>query len=246
MDFITDLPLTQAGFNSIWVVVDRLTKRTHFTPTTKNVDAQGVAKLFIDHIWRHHGIPESIVSDRDTKFTSNFWTEVFKAVGTKLKMTVSYRPQADGQTERQNRTLEEYLRCFVNPLQDDWDKHLASAEFAINSTVNSSIKMTPFEADLGYNPRNPLEMVLPKRNTKSRKAGDFYSHQAAILKQCQDAIGIAQARMREIYNRSRPEQSFDVGDKVYLSTANIDPKHTGLPSSSKLGPKWIGPYVVTN
>jgi hypothetical protein len=88
-------------------------------------------------------------------------------------------------------------------------------------------------------------MVLPKRNTKSRKAGDFYSHQAAILKQCQDAIGIAQARMREIYNRSRPEQSFDVGDKVYLSTANIDPKHTGLPSSSKLGPKWIGPYVVT-
>jgi len=244
MDFILELPKTKKGFNSIWVVVDRLTKRTHFVATTKDVTATGVAEMFMDHIWRHHGMPESIVSDRDTKFTSKFWTEVFKVLGTKLKMTVSYRPQGDGQTERQNRTLEEYLRCFVNPLQDDWDQHLPMAEFAINSTVNSSIKMSPFEADLGYVPRNPIQLSLPKSSFADRTAGDFYTRQAAILKMCQDSIAIAQARMRDAYNCGRPIQEFSVGDKVYLSTANIDPKHTGLPSSSKLGPKWIGPYSV--
>src|SRR5512145_1832214 len=156
MDFITELPTTKNKFDSIWVVVDRLTKRCHFVPTQGTVNAEGVARLFIDHIWRHHGMPTSIVSDRDSKFVSKFWTFVFKAMGTSLNMTVAYHAQADGQTERMNRTLEEYLRCFVGPLQDDWDVHLASAEFAINSTVNTSTKMAPFESDLGYIPLNPL------------------------------------------------------------------------------------------
>jgi hypothetical protein len=87
-------------------------------------------------------------------------------------------------------------------------------------------------------------MSLPKSSFTNRAAGDFYTRQAAILKMCQDSIAIAQARMREAYNRGRPIQEFSIGDKVYLSTANIDPKHTGLPSSSKLGPKWIGPYTI--
>ncbi|KAE9261025.1 hypothetical protein PR003_g34110, partial [Phytophthora rubi] len=136
MDFITDLPRTKRDVDSIWVVVDRLTKRCHFVPTTKTVTAEGVARLFIDNIWKLHGMPSNIVSDRDRKFVSKFWQYVFKSIGTKLSMTVAHRAQGDGQTERMNRTLEEYLRCFVGPLQDDWDVHLANAEFAINSTVN--------------------------------------------------------------------------------------------------------------
>ncbi|GMF19777.1 unnamed protein product [Phytophthora fragariaefolia] len=104
-------------------------------------------------------MPQDIVSDRDTRFVSGFWSQVFENVGTKLKRTVAYHAQGDGQTERTNRTLEEYLRCFVSPRQDDWDVHLANAEFAINSAVNSSIKMSPFEADIGYVPRNPLAAV---------------------------------------------------------------------------------------
>ncbi|GMF18115.1 unnamed protein product [Phytophthora lilii] len=115
-------------------------------------------------------------------------------------MTVAYRAQGDGQSERTNRTLEEYLRCFVSPHQDNWDVHLANAEFAINSAVNSSIKMSPFEADLGYVPANPLS--------------------------------------------GRKEQEFKVGDRVYLSTKNLDTAHTGFPNSRKLGPKWIGPYSI--
>ncbi|GMF39863.1 unnamed protein product [Phytophthora fragariaefolia] len=144
MGFITDLPRTKRDVNSIWVVVDILTKRCHFVPTTKTVAAEGVARLFIDNIWKLHCLPSSIVSDRDRKFVSYFWQCVFKSIGTNLNMTVAHREQGDGQTERMNRTLEEYLRCFVGPLQDDWDIHLANAEFAINSTVNASTKLVPF------------------------------------------------------------------------------------------------------
>ncbi|OWZ13892.1 Gag-pol [Phytophthora megakarya] len=156
MNFITDLPRTKREVDSIWVVVDRLTKRCHFVPTTKKVTAEGVARLFIEHIWKLHGMPTNIVSDRDRKFVSAFWQHVFKSVGTKLSMTVAYRAQGDGQKARMNRTLEEYLRCFVGPLQDAWDVHLANAEFAVNSTVNPSTKLASFEADLGYTPLNSL------------------------------------------------------------------------------------------
>ncbi|POM62885.1 Retrotransposon Polyprotein [Phytophthora palmivora] len=160
MDFITDLP--RGGHNSIWVVVDRLTKHSHFIATTKTVSAPEVAIPFIDNIWRLHGMPQNIISDRGTKFISGFWSQVFENVGTKLKMAVAYRAQGDGQTERINRTPEAYLRFFVSPLQDYWDVHLANAEFAINSSVNPSIKMSPFEAELGYVPRKPLTTLGPK------------------------------------------------------------------------------------
>ncbi|OWY96211.1 polyprotein [Phytophthora megakarya] len=106
MDFITDLPQPKREVDSIWVVVDRLTKRCHFVSTTKKVTAEGVARLFIDHIWKLHGMPTSIVSDRDRKFVSAFWQHVFKSIGTKLSMTVAHRAQGDGQTELMNRTLE--------------------------------------------------------------------------------------------------------------------------------------------
>ncbi|KAG2986551.1 hypothetical protein PC119_g19874 [Phytophthora cactorum] len=142
-------------------------------------------------------------------------------------MTVAHRAQGDGQTERMNRTLEEYLRCFVGPLQDDWDVHLANAEFAVNSTANSSTKLAPFEADLG-----------------SRRGTEFHEHQAAIFFRCREALAQAQERMRDVYDRNRAEQQFDVGDRVYLSTQHLDPKHTGLPNSTKFRQKWIGPFMV--
>ncbi|KAE9302457.1 Transposon Tf2-6 polyprotein [Phytophthora fragariae] len=246
MDFITDLPRMKRDVDSIWVVVDRLTKRCHFVPTTKNVNAEGVARLFIDNIWKLHGMPANIVSDRDRKFVSAFWQHVFKSIGTMLSMTAAHRAQGDGQTERMNRTLEEYLRCFVGPLQDDWDVHLANAEFAANLTVNSSTKLAPFEADLGYIPLNPLQLASEQLESvpKSRRGAEFHERQAAILLRCREALARAQERMRDVYDQNRVEQVFEVGDKVYLSTQHLDPKHSGLPNSTKFGPKWIGPYSV--
>ncbi|GMF29025.1 unnamed protein product [Phytophthora fragariaefolia] len=246
MDFITDLPTTKRAVNAIWVVVDRLTKRCHFVPTTKKVTAEGVARLFIDHIWKLHGMPTSIVSDRDRKFVSAFWQHVFKSIETKLCMTVAHRAQGDGQTERMNRTLEEYLRCFVSPLQDDGDIHLANAEFAVNSTVNSSTKLAPFEADLGYIPLNPLQLAAKQLQNvpKSRRGADFHELQASILLRRREALAQAQERMRDVYDHNRAEQVFEVGDRVYLSTQFLDRRHTGLLNSTKFGPKWVGPYTV--
>ncbi|KAG2993978.1 hypothetical protein PC121_g21130 [Phytophthora cactorum] len=248
MDFITDLPKTKRRHNSIWVVVDRLTKRSHFIPTTKTVSAPDVATLFINNIWRLHGMPPDIVSDRDSKFISSFWSQVFANVGTKLKMTVAYRAQGDDQTERTNRTLGEYLRCFVSPRQDDWDVHLANAELAINSAVNSSIKMSPCETDIGYVPSNPHTVLAESRSRGlqggRRQGVEFIEHQAAVLRQCQEASEDAQARMADVYDRGRKEQEFQVGDRVYLSTNNLDTAHTGFPNSRKLGSKWIDPYSI--
>ncbi|GMF23306.1 unnamed protein product [Phytophthora lilii] len=160
-------------------------------------------------------MPQDIVSDRNNKFISGFWGQVFEDVGTKLKMTVAYRAQGDGQMERTNRTLEEYLRCFVSPHQDNWDVHLANAEFAINSAVYSSIKMSPFEADLGYVPANPLSVVAAARRRGlqgGRRHGvKFTEHQAAVLHQCQDALEDAQAHMADVYDKGRKEQVFKVG-----------------------------------
>ncbi|GMF44416.1 unnamed protein product [Phytophthora fragariaefolia] len=174
MDFITDLPRTKRDVDSIWVVVDRLTKRCHFVPTTKKVNAEGVARLFIDNIWKLRGMPTNIVSVRIRKFVSTLWQHVFKSIGTKLSMAVAHRAQSDGPTERMNLTLEEYLRCFVGQLQDDWDVHLANAEFAINWTVNSATKLAPFEADLGYIPLNPLQLawVFPRTNAEQSFMSD--------------------------------------------------------------------------
>ncbi|POM66893.1 Retrotransposable element [Phytophthora palmivora] len=241
MDFITDLPQTKRKVNSIWVVVDRLTKRCHFVPTTKTVTAEGVAQLF-DHICKLHGMPTNIVSDRDRKFVSAFWQHIFKSVGTRLSMTVAHCAQGDGQTERMNPTLEEYLRNYVGPLQDDWDLHLPNAEFAINSTVNSSTKLAPFETDLGYIPLNPLQLAAEQCQNvlKSRRGAEFQERQNAILFRCREALAQAQERMRNIYDRNREEQVFNVGDQYEEPC----PKHTGLPNSSKFGPKWFGPYTV--
>ncbi|KAG3029210.1 hypothetical protein PC121_g16654 [Phytophthora cactorum] len=246
MDFITDLPRTKRDVDSIWVVVDRLTKRCHFVPTTKKVTTEGVARLFIDHIWKLHGMPTNIVSDRDRKYVSKFWQHVFKSIGTKLSMTVAHRAQCDGQTERMNRTLEEYFRCIFGPLEDDWDVHLAIAEFAVNSTVNSSTNLALFEADIGYIPLNPLQLAAEQLEhvPRSRRGTEFHEHQAAILLRCREALAQAQERMRDVYDRNRVEQQFDVGDRMYLSTQQLDPKHTDLPNSTKFGPKRIGPYRV--
>jgi hypothetical protein len=117
MDFIVGLPKTQAGFDNILVVVDRLTKIVHFIPTVSTVTASGVAELFMRNVFKFHGMPSEIISDRDRKFVSEFWTTLFKMCGTKIKLSTAYHPETDGQTERTNRTLEDMLRMYVGKKQ---------------------------------------------------------------------------------------------------------------------------------
>jgi transposase InsO family protein len=155
MDLVTSLPKTKTGYDSIIVFVDRLSKMIHVEPTTSTVDAPGVAKIMFKTILRHHGLPVTIVSDRDTRFTSQFWTSLHKLCGTRLAMSTAYHPQTDGQTERANRTIIEMLRGYATSRRTDWDEHLIACEFAYNDSVNPSTGYTPFYLNHGRHPHSP-------------------------------------------------------------------------------------------
>src|SRR5690606_30699163 len=140
----TGLPRTRSGKDAIVVWVDKLTKQAHYTATTSNVNAPQLALLFFITVVRHHGLPLSIVSDRDPRFTSLFWRALWQQLGTRLAMSTSVPPQTDGQTERQSRALEELLRAYVGDSQDDWDERLVAAEIAYNISVQASTQQAPF------------------------------------------------------------------------------------------------------
>ena len=138
MDFIVGLPEVR-GFDSIYVVVDRLSKYAHFIPCSSSITADGVAKLFLNHIWKLHGFPRSIITDRDPKFVSAFWRAFMTRLNIEHNMTTANHPEADGQTERTNRTLVQYLRLYAQQNPSAWLDFLPCAEWVYNNTVHSSI-----------------------------------------------------------------------------------------------------------
>ena len=140
MDFITQLPLTLKGHDAIFVVVDKLTKMVHLMPTTTSCSARVVAALYRDHVFVQHGIPKKIISDRDSRFTGAFNAELTKLLGIQQALSTAYHPQSDGQTERVNRVLEDMLRNFVAPSQDDWDEYLACA-LSLLSTMHHTVSL---------------------------------------------------------------------------------------------------------
>ncbi|RVW58912.1 Transposon Ty3-I Gag-Pol polyprotein [Vitis vinifera] len=146
MDFVIGLPRTLGGNNAIWVIVDRLTKSAHFLPMKVNFSLDRLASLYVKEIVRMHGVPVSIVSDRDPRFTSRFWHSLQKALGTKLSFSTAFHPQTDGQSERVIQVLEDLLRACILDLQGNWDDHLPLVEFAYNNSFQASIGMAPFEA----------------------------------------------------------------------------------------------------
>lgn len=151
MDFITHLPVVQ-GKTVIWVVVDRLSKYAHFIALPTNFSATTIAPIFLAKIYRLHGMPKTIVSDCDCVFVSKFFQELFKLNGTKLCFNSAYHPPTDGQTEVLNRVLETYLRCFVCDSPKLWLQFLHLAEYWYNSSYQSAIRMSPFEALYGRAP----------------------------------------------------------------------------------------------
>lgn len=151
MDFVEGLPRS-SNMNCILVVVDSFTKYAHFLTLAHPFTAAGVAQLFLDQVYCLHGLPDSIVSDRDRIFTSHFWDELLRLAGVNLRMSSSYHPQSDGQTERLNQSMETYLRCFVNACPTKWSKWVSLAEFWYNSTHHSTIGRSPFEALYGFPP----------------------------------------------------------------------------------------------
>jgi len=157
MDFITGLPKSHM-FDTILVVVDRLTKYAHFIPLSHPFNAKDVAVVFIKEVVKLHGFPKSIVSDRDRVFISQFWKELFKLAGTTLRYSSSYHPETDGQTEVVNRSLETYLRCMAGENPKEWSHWLSWAEYWFNTSFNRSAGMTPLKALYGRDPSSIFHM----------------------------------------------------------------------------------------
>ncbi|GJX16410.1 putative reverse transcriptase domain-containing protein [Tanacetum coccineum] len=156
MDFVTKLPKTSSGQDTIWVIVDRLTKSAHFLPMKETDSMEKLTRQYLKEVVSRHGVPVLIISDRDSKFTSHFWKSLNEALGTQLDMSTAYHPQTDGQSERTIQTLEDMLRACVIDFGKGWDRHLPLVEFSYNNSYHTSIKAAPFEALYGRKCRSPI------------------------------------------------------------------------------------------
>ena len=241
MDFITQLPRSKDGFDALFVVVDRLTKMMHLTPTHTTATAEDTAWLFFRDIFRIHGLPKSIVSDRDAKFTSQFWQGLFRLTGTSLDMSTAYHPQSDGQTERSNRTIEEMTRPYCNDHTDDWDDFLPAVEFAYNSSKQASTGASPFMLNYGFEPATPLALLsAPSRvNQAEREGADFLAKQREAIAEAKVTLAAAQERMAKYADMRKREHTYEVGHKVWLSTANVS-----APNKTKLSALYDGPFTI--
>jgi hypothetical protein len=239
IDFLGPFPPSE-GFNYLMVVICRLTSMVHLIPTHTSVKASEVANLYYRNVWRLHGLPSSIISDRDSKFTSAFWRELNSAVGTKLLMSTAYHPQTDGATERANRTISQILRSIIRPDQLNWVNKIPAVEFAINSSVSASTGYSPFELNYGHLPDSS---GFFKSVSASPGVKEFAEKARWNLLEAHDHI--ITYRTQQTYHanqRRREEDQYKPGDLAYLSTADLR-----LPKSRarKLLPRYIGPYRIT-
>jgi hypothetical protein len=241
MDFIEGLPMSDNA-NVILVVVDRLTKYAHFLPLKHPYTAVTVAKAYLDNIVKLHGVPLSIVSDRDKIFTSAFWRELFKAVGTKLHYSTAYHPQTDGQSERVNQCLEQYLRCAVQDHPKLWRRMLAMAEFWYNRSYHTAIGTTPFQALYHKEPNfGALPNIVVAENFDATEATTDFQHHIASLR---DKLLQAQRRMKSYADKQRSERQFIVGEQVLLKLQPYAQASVVNRQHPKLSYKFFGPYSI--
>ena len=235
MDFIVQLPRTARGHDSIWVIVDYLSKRAHFIPTRTNINSRQLAQLFIENIFRLHGLPQIIVSDRDPKFISHFWRSLNQLFGIELALSTANHAQTDGQTERTNRTLEQLLRTYVNSNFDNWDMILPYAEFAYNDSVSATTNLTPFQIDTGHHPIRP---GFSPQVSSNNEANEFIKDMHTYNSIAKDEIQKAQEYQASYANNSRRSVQFNVGDMVLVH------KNAVTFNTHKLDRIWFGPYKV--
>ena len=229
MDFVTGLPWTQRQHDAIWVIVDRLTKSANFLPINVEDSLEKLAKLYVDEIVRLHGVPVSIVSDRDPRFTSRFCPSLQASLGTRLHFSTTFHPQTNGQSERTIHTLEDMLRACVMEFKGSWDTHLALMEFSYNNSYQASIEMAPFEALYGRKCRLVGQELVQITTEK--------------VKVVRDNLKIARDRQKSYADNRCRDLQFEIGDRVFLK---ISPWKGVLRFGrrGKLRPRYIGPYEI--
>ncbi|QLQ79680.1 hypothetical protein HG537_0C03280 [Torulaspora globosa] len=216
MDFATDLPRTRSGFDIIMVVVCRFSKRAHFIPCTKTLDAQGMINLLYRFVFAYHGFPRTITSDRDMRPAAKLFREFTKRLGIKLTTSSSNHPQTYGQSKRTIQTLNRLLRAYSSTDHSHWDELLPQVEYVFNSTPSRSSGQTPFEIDCGFNPTEPNIKTDDKMSVRSFKAVDLARRLKRITILTRDYLTAAQERQEANHNRGRKKVEFKIGEYVLL------------------------------
>jgi len=212
----------------------------HFIATTEKMSVEGLAKLFRDQVWRLHGLPESIISDRGVQFVARIMKELNSLLEIQMKLLTAYYPQTDGQMERINQELEQYLRVFIDHRQEQWPDWLGTAEFAYNNKIHAAMKNSPFKV----NYRQDLRMGFEgRRKGKYEAAGKFVKKMRKIQEEAKAVLGKAQEEMKKFADRKRGKgEEYRVGDLVLLSTKDLKWQMKGR-RSEKLTERFVGPYI---
>jgi len=241
MDFVVGLPRTPSGNDAIWVIVDRLTKSAQFLAIKLSFSMEQLAELYVAQIVRYHGIPKSIISDRDGRFTSKFWRSVHQAMGTKLTFSTAFHPQTDGQSERTIQTLEDMLRACVMDFKGTWDKKLPLIEFSYNNSFQASIGMAPYEALYGRRCRSPVHWYETRE--KELVSTDFIRRTTEAVKLIRQRMETAFSRQKSYADKRRRPLEFQVGDLVFLKIAPFKGVMR-FGKKGKLSPRYIGPFEI--
>ena len=201
VDFITKLPVV-AGKDAILVVCNRLSKMTHFVATTEETLAEGLARLLWDNVWKLHGLPESVVSDRGPQFAAELTRELNRMLGIKTKLSMAFHSQTDGQTERMNQELEQYFWFFIEHRQKDWPEWLAAAEFVVNNKIHTATRVSPFMANYGKELRMGGDI---RRKGKVESVTVFVKRMKKVHKEAEAALRKTQEEIKRYADRGRKE-----------------------------------------
>jgi hypothetical protein len=233
--------MTDRKCDSIWVIVDRLSKSAHFVPVNTNYKVQKYAEIYIARVLCLHRVPKLIIFDRGSQFITRFWEQLHVSLRTHLIHSSTYHPQTDGQTEQVNQILEDILRACVLEYQGSWDQNLPWAEFSYNNNYQESLKMVPFEALYGRRCRTPLNWIQP--GEKVIFGPDLVKEVEAIVCRIQDNLRATKSRQETYANKRRQPLEFEVGDHVYLRISPMKGvKRFGV--KAKLAPRYIRPFPI--
>ncbi|GKB56587.1 putative reverse transcriptase domain-containing protein, partial [Tanacetum coccineum] len=241
MDFVMKLPKSSQGYDTIWVIVDRLTKSAIFTPMRETDPLDKLARMYLKEVVTRHGIPVSIICDRDPRFSSNFWRSLQNALGTNLDMSTAYHPQTDGQSERTIQTLEDMLRACAIDFGKGWVNHLPLVEFSYNNSYHASIKAAPFEALYGRKCRSPV--CWTEVGEAQILGPELIQETTDKIVQIKQRMQAARDRQKSYADLKRKPMEFQVGDKVMLKVSPWKGV-VRFGKRGKLNPRYVGPFKV--